>query len=153
MKQKYASVCSSSSASGSRFGKGQISIDPITYSGSVCWEELNSLKSCLLEDGNKYSHPLVVTTDYKGDAELILSVVDRFQINPECAMEVKPFLCLYFFGLMSDTSNRVYYQPSASHCKNLRDDICQLEWDIASRQLKLPDLLTVIHVMKKEVKS
>ena len=138
MKQKYISVCSK----GSRLGKGQASIDPITYSGPVCREELNSLKSCLLEDGNKHSHPLVVTTDYEGDAELALSAVGAFVLNPECAVEVKPFLCLYFFGLMSDTSNRVYYQPSAGHCKNLRDDVCESEWNLAQvviSELELPD--------------
>ena len=135
VKQKYISICSSSS----RLGKGRASIDPITYQGSVCLEELNSLTNCLLEDGSKYSHPLVVTTDYEGDAESAISAVDT---NPECAVEVKPFLCLYFFGLMSDTSNRVHYQPSADHCKKLRDDICQTEWNLAQvviSGLELPD--------------
>jgi hypothetical protein len=141
MKQKYVSVCSSSSSS--RLGKGQASIDPITYRGSVCWEELNLLKNCLLEDGsNKHSHPLVVTTDNADDADMALSAVNTFA-SPECAVEVKLFLCLYFFGLMSDTSDRVYYQPSDSHCMNLRDDVCESEWNLAQviiiSGLELPD--------------
>ena len=118
---KYVSVCSSS-----RLGREQAYIDPIIYRGSVCQVELKSLKNCLLEDSNKHSHPLVVTIDREDDAESALSAVENFAL-PECAVEVKPFLCLYFFGLMSDTSNRVYYQPSAGHCKSLRDDICGVE--------------------------
>ena len=138
VKQKYISVCSSSSSSSSWLGKGRASIDPITYQGSVCLEELNSLQNCLLEDGSKYSHPLVVTTDNKSIADMALSAVNF--ASRECATEVKPFLCLYFFGLMSDTSNRVYYQPSAGHCKNLRDDVCEFEWTFAeSSNFKLPD--------------
>ena len=110
----------------------------------MCLEELNSLKNCLLEDGSKYSHPLVVTTDNKSIADMALSAVNF--ASRECAAEVKPFLCLYFFGLMSDTSNRVYYQPSADHCKNLRDDVCALEWTSVESlnlrgliKLRLPD--------------
>ena len=136
MNQKYISICISS-----RSGREQTSIDPITYRGSVCWEELNSLKNCLLEDGNKQSHPLMVTIDSEGDAKSALSAVDMFA-SPECAAEVKPFLCLYFFGLMSDTPNRVHFQPSAGHCRNLRDDVCESEWNFAQafiRGLELPN--------------
>ena len=137
--QKYVSVCSFQD---SRLGREQAAINPISYKGSVCWEELSSLKSCLLsDDSSENSHPLVVTIDGEGDAELALSAVDTFA-SPECAVEVKPFLCLYFFGLMSDTSYNVYYQPSAEHCVNLRDDVCEMEWNLAQvliSGLKLPD--------------
>lgn len=135
MKQKYVSICGSS-----RPGREQASIDPITYRGTVCWEELNLLKHCLLDDSNENNYLLVITVDNVGDAESALSAVDDFAL-PECAAEVKPFLCLYFFGLMSDTSNRVYYRSSAGHCKSLRDDVCELEWNLAQTLsgLELPD--------------
>lgn len=95
IKHKYISVCGSSS-----LGREQASIDPITYRGTVCWEELNSLKNCLLDDSNESSYPLVVTVDNKGNAELALSAVDTFA-SPECAAEVKPFLCLYSSSMVS----------------------------------------------------
>lgn len=42
---------------------------------------------------------------------------------------------------MSDTSNRVYYQSSPGHCKNLRYDVCVMEWSLAQdlSGLELPD--------------
>ena len=135
--QKYVSVCSFQD---SRLGREQAAINPISYKGSVCWEELISLKNCLLsDDSSQNNHPLVVTTDGEDDAEMALSVVDRFA-SPECAEEVKPFLCLYFFGLISDTSYNVSYQPSAEHCMSLRDDVCEMEWNQGRAiNIKLPD--------------
>ena len=137
MKQKYIRVCSSS-----RSGREQEPTDPIAYRGSVCWEELNSLKNCLLSDDiDENSNPLVITTDSERDAELALLAVDTFA-SPECAVEVKPFLCLYFFGLMSnmDALNRVYYQPSAGHCRNLQNNVCRSEGILARASgLELPD--------------
>ena len=118
IEHKYVSVCNSRG-----FGIEPTSSDPITYKGTVCQEELNSLKNCLLNESSESNHPHVVTVDSLEDAMSALSAVDRFAVQPECAVDVKPFLCLYFFGL-HDTANRVSYQPSASHCKSLRDNIC-----------------------------
>ena len=154
MKQKYISICISS-----RSGKEQASIDPLTYRGSVCWEELNSLKNCLLEDGNKQSHPLVMIIDSEGDAKSALSAVDMFA-SPECAAEVKPFLCLYFFGLMSDTPEYTFspllvtvgiYETMFMN----RNGTLLKHLYVDSNSLTVMKFFLHIlsHVMKKEVKS
>ena len=131
---KYTSVC------GSR-GTQRQSVNcaaPTTYMGSVCQNELSSLKVCLLANDVESSHPLVATESELENAKLALSAVDRLA-SKACAAEVKPFLCLYFFGLC-DSETGVPYQPTASHCRNLRDDVCRAEWNLALQfGLPLPD--------------
>ena len=71
-------------------------------------------------------------------AEEALSAVDQIATQA-CAAEMKPFLCLYFFGLC-DAATEVSYHPSASHCKNIRDNICMRELSLAvAFGLDLPD--------------
>ena len=134
MAYKYTRVC------GSRRAQGQLvtCATPLTYAASVCQKELNSLKVCLLDSDIESSHPLVATDSKLENAELALSTVDRLA-SAACAAEVKPFLCLYFFGLC-DSETGASYQPTASQCKNLRDDVCMTEWSLASQfGLPLPD--------------
>ena len=109
---------------------------PKTYRGTICQEELTSLRNCLLDDTDS-GYPLVRVTDNEL-AEEALSAVDQIATQA-CATEVKPFLCLYFFGLC-DAATEVSYHPSASHCKNIRDNICMREWSLAvAFGLDLPD--------------
>ena len=133
MKDKYVSVCSQS---------GQPGREQSLTDGTVCWEELNLLKSCLVDDSDVSSHPIVLTVDKNivENAERALDAVDTY-VSQECAAEVKPFLCVYFFGLMSDhTPNRVSFQPSASHCNNLRETTCKDAWNLAQFVgLELPE--------------
>ncbi len=85
------------------------------------------------------NYPAVAMDDHLEEAELALSFVNLIDINPECAAEVKPFLCLYFFGLC-DLTAKNSYQPSASQCRNLRDRVCKQEWTTALKfELELPD--------------
>ena len=107
------------------------------YTGPICQEELNTLKSCFLGvDTNDFTH--VVTKSRLDDAEQLLPYVDLIA-TPECSAEVKPFLCLYFFGLC-DVATSTTYKPSASQCRNIRDDICMQEWKTATAfGLVLPD--------------
>ena len=136
IKQKYISICS-----GSRLQReqGLVPIDPIIYRGTVCWKELNLLKDCLMDNSGESGHPRVVTDDNLEIARLALSAVDQYA-SPKCVAEVKPFLCLYFFGLVSEMSIEVSFQPSASHCKNLRDNACNDIWNLAQFfKLELPD--------------
>ena len=111
---------------------------PTTYRGTVCQEELTSLRNCLVDDTDS-SYPLVRVTNSEL-AEEALSAVDRIATQA-CAAEVKPFLCLYSFGLCdAATDSEVSYHPSASHCKNIRDNICMREWSLAvAFGLDLPD--------------
>ena len=81
----------------------------------------------MLGDGSSKSvHPQILTETNLAAVETIFPFID--QASPACALEVRPFLCLYFFGLC-DSSEKVSYQPSASHCRNLRDNICAEEWE------------------------
>lgn len=117
---------------------------PIEYMQTVCQEELKSFKTCLLEESDGESvHPLVITENKLESAKTILSYVDGDSsglVSPVCAAEVKPFLCLYLFGLC-DAAKGVSYQPSASHCRNLRDNVCAKEWTIVSNLGQfLPDI-------------
>ena len=71
--------------------------------------------------------PAVATVSHWEDAETLLFFLTR--ANPECATheDVKPFICLHFFGLC-DVSTGVSYRPCVSQCKNIRDNICMDEW-------------------------
>ena len=110
---------------------------PATYTGTTCQEELQSIKNCLLSN-DESSHPLVATESGLKDAESALATVARYASHT-CAVEVKPFLCLHFFGLC-DPYSGVSYQPTASQCKKLRDQICSTEWQFAvAFGLVLPD--------------
>ena len=72
------------------------------------------------------------------DAEQLLPYVDTIATT-ECSAEVKLFLCLYLFGLC-DVATSTTYKPSASQCRNIRDDICMQEWNMATAfGLVLPD--------------
>ena len=132
MTNKYVSVC------GSIEGGAQslTCAAPITYTESVCQQELNSIRSCL-QTGDRNTHPLIVTNSDRANAELALSYVDRLA-SVACAAEVKPFLCVYFFGLCDSTTG-ASYQPTASNCKNLRDNVCATEWILATTLITLPD--------------
>ena len=90
IEHKYVSVCNNRG-----FGIQPTSLDPIAYGGTVCQEELNILKNCLvLKESGESNHPYVVTIDSLEDAKSALSAVDTLDelISDQCAVEVKPFL-------------------------------------------------------------
>ncbi len=114
---------------------------PVTYTGRVCQEELQSLRGCYMgNDDIVNTDYLAVATDaHIKDAELALSYLQLGLATSECEVEVVPFLCLYFFGLC-DVTTENSYQPSASQCRNLRDRVCKQEWTTAVNfGLELPD--------------
>ena len=118
----------------STFGGGAQSLicaAPITYTESVCQQELNSIRNCLQTGDRNRSYPLVATNSNHAIAERAISYVDMYiyPVNDACAAEVKPFLCVYFFGLCDSTTG-ASYQPTASNCKNLRDNVCSAEWKL-----------------------
>ena len=110
------------------------------YKGMVCREELLSLTTCYLGNADENDHPVVKTVSNLEEAEQSLSYVNLIEsVNPQCSAEVKPFLCLYFFGLCNAVTG-VSYQSSISQCKNLRDNVCMEEWNTAiSLGFNLPD--------------
>ena len=111
--------------------QSQMCATPIEYTGSVCQQELESLTTCLLGESERGSaHPLIITESNLEAAETVQSFIDNSRsglVSPACAAEVKPFLCLHLFGLCSATGG-VSYQPTACHCKDLRDNVCADEW-------------------------
>ena len=125
MANKYTGICSIG-GTGSQL---MTCAAPIRYTGTICQEELKSLKNCLLSDpgDSEDVYPLIATDSNLEAVEALFPYIDK--ASPACAAEVRPFLCLYFFGLC-DTAKGVSYQPSASHCRNLRDDVCAEEWTL-----------------------
>ena len=123
MANKYTGVCSNG-RTGSQL---MTCAAPIAYTGAICQEELKSLKNCLLSDpgDSEDVYPLIATDSNLEAVEALFPYID--QASPGCAAQVRPFLCLYFFGLC-DSVKGVSYQPSAGHCRNLRDDVCAEEW-------------------------
>ena len=132
MVPKYIGICSSE-------GMGCLSkcAAPNRYAGTVCQEELRSLKALLV--GNESIYPLIATDSSLDTARQIMTYVD-YLASPKCAAEVKPFLCLSFFGLC-DTTEGVSYQPSSCHCRNLRDNVCADEWRKVKNLKIKPNLL------------
>ena len=104
------------------------------YNGSVCRKELLSMTG--------HDYLTVVTDEYQGVAQLILSLIDRLDPCSECASnpQIRPFVCLYFFGLC-DKDTGVSYRPCASQCKNIRDNICRDEWRRLASFICLPSTM------------
>ena len=143
MAQKYTGICSNR-ATGTIGRQSVTCTAPVSYVEAVCQEELKSISGCLLSDGDSESvHPLISTDSNLEAARTILSYIDGDTtglVTPACAAEVKPFLCLYFFGLC-DATEGVSYQPSASHCRDLRESVCAKEWETVTTLSKiLPDI-------------
>ena len=146
MAQKYTGICSNrATGTAGRQSVTQCAA-PVSYAETVCQEELKSISSCLLSNGDSESvRPLIATDSNLEAARTILSYVNDDTsgiVSPACAAEVKPFLCLYFFGLCDTTEGiSITYQPSASHCRDLRDSVCAKEWDTVTTLSKiLPDI-------------
>ena len=124
-------------SNGERGHQSMMCAAPIEYTQTVCQDELKSLKTCLVlgEGGRESVHPLIITMNNFEAAKAILPFIDDDSsdfVSPACAAEVKPFLCLYLFGLCNATEG-VSYQSSASHCRNLRDSVCVKEWETVTR--------------------
>ena len=134
MAQKYTGICSNrATGTGGRQSVTQCAA-PVSYAETVCQEELKSISSCLLSSGDSESvRPLIATDSNLEMARTILSYINDDTVSPACAAEVKPFLCLYFFGLCDTTEGiSISYQPSASHCRDLRDNVCTDEWKLVT---------------------
>ena len=85
-------------------------------------------------------HPSVATDEYQYDAEMILSFLNQIG-SPQCSTnaEVRPFLCLHFFGLC-DVDTGESYRPCASQCMSMRHNICADDWKrLATSSFSLPD--------------
>ena len=85
---------------------------------------------------NSEGSPLVLR-DEEVNARLLITALNQSP-NPECTKEALPLLCMDLFGLCD--SSGVSIQPTSSQCKNVRDNVCRLEWEAAlALGFELPD--------------
>ena len=71
--------------------------------------------------------PLVLHDD-ETNARLLIPAVGRSP-SPECRAAAVPLLCLHLFGLCD--SSGVSIQPTSGQCRNVRDNLCRVEWQAA----------------------
>ena len=81
------------------------------------------------------------------DIDVFLDFLDLLiQPSDECRRRIVPFLCLYTFGLCDE--NDADYRPKAAECLDIRDNVCESEWQEANSLLEsfgvppLPDCST-----------
>ena len=71
-------------------------------------------------------------------ANQIVLGLEFVRASESCLVEATSVLCLYAYGLCS--SSGVYIQPTSSQCEELRDSLCQTEWETAlSFDIALPN--------------
>ena len=111
-----------------------VCLEPAVYSGATCRAELQVYQECF--SGSVGSNgDILIRSDInqetvETDAELLIESGLSF-LNPsaECVAAIRPFLCLYLFGVCDSSSQ--LRQVSSSECVDLRDDICANEWSAA----------------------
>ena len=107
---------------------------PYPTEGGLCQSVLEDTllsMNCDIEDS-----PLVLR-DAETNARLLIPAVGQSP-SPECRAAAIPFLCLHLFGLCDGSG--VSIQPTSGQCRNIRDDLCRVEWQAAmSFGFDLPD--------------
>ena len=104
----------------------------MAYRGEACREELLTQQACLTGGGEEVYIPQDINQEETElQAYQLLTVGLSFlQTSAECEAAVRPFLCLYLFGLCDSGSGQVY-QPSFSECVTLMTETCAAEWQVA----------------------
>ena len=118
------------------------------YAGTKC---LQPLQNCL--SGEQNTSEIIISNRIddqsllEDDIDSILYFLDLLiQPSDECRRRVVPFLCLYTFGICDE--NGVDYRPKATECSDIRDNVCESEWQEANSALvsfgmpTLPDCST-----------
>ena len=110
-------------------------LEPAVYSGATCRAELQVYQECFSAGSAGSNGDILIRSDInqetvETDAELLIESGLSF-LNPsaECVAAIRPFLCLYLFGVCDSSSQ--LRQVSSSECVDLRDDICATEWSAA----------------------
>ena len=109
------------------------------YTGRHCLSALKSLQKCL--SGDDTVSDIFVSSNIADQLQLedeignLLFSLELF-IKPsdECRSRVIPFFCLYTFGLCGE--NGITYQPTATQCSDIRDNVCESEWKEANLLLE-----------------
>jgi len=117
----------------------------VAYTGEACRDELLVQQSCLMgRDGGEEIHIPQATSqeELEMQARQLLTVrLPLVQPSAECDAVLRPFLCLFMFGLCDSNSGQVY-QPSFNECVTLTTETCAREWQTALTifgQERLPD--------------
>ena len=138
------------SNSTSNFTYSNVSIN--FYNGTVCSSELFGLQACLAQRTNQTFNNSSICISSSVDQVTNennakhLEEYKNFIQPPECLKELRPFVCLYLFPLVSceaniSESSPEVYGPTQQKCKRIRDEVCQKIWSLAASFLKnvLPD--------------
>ena len=129
---------SSGSDSGSGSGSNATGSCSQRYTGRHCLSALKSLQECLSGDDTVTDIFISGNIDDQIQVEdeigNLLFFLDLF-IKPsdECRSRVIPFFCLYTFGLCGESG--ITYQPTATQCSDIRDNVCESEWKEANARL------------------
>lgn len=100
----------------------------VPYSGSVCREELLSMRDCI--PGLSLPPQLLVGTNSSiTQAQQLVGSLELFA-SPECVSAAAPLLCGYLFGGVCDSSG-VNYLPTAGECLEISTGVCRTEWELA----------------------
>ena len=109
-------------------------LEPAVYSGATCRAELQVYQECFSGSAGSNGDILIRSDinqeSVEADAELLIeSGLSLLNPSAECVAAIRPFLCLYLFGVC-DSSTQLR-QVSSSECVDLRDDICATVWSAA----------------------
>lgn len=112
------------------------------YSGKICFNELTQYTSCDspgTRDTPYISNTMQDQMEIEETVDQLVFALDLLiQPSKECRCAVVPFLCVYFFGACGSGNDD--YRPTSSQCRDVRDSVCQREWEEASALLDLQDL-------------
>ena len=100
---------------------------PVSYTGSVCRDELLSITQCF-PDISQTSDILVVS-DSSAQAEALLGGLQALG-SPECVAAATVFLCVHVFQGVCD-ENGTHYFPTAGECEELNSGVCQAEFELS----------------------
>ena len=102
--------------------------------GGMCQSALEDVLLSMNSDARE-SH--LVLRNEETNARLLISALNQIS-SPECRVAAIPFLCMHLFGLCD--SSGVSIQPTSGQCRNIRDNICRVEWQTAvAYGLDFPD--------------
>ena len=95
---------------------------PYPTQGGLCLED--TLLSMNCDTGES----LLVLHDDEMNARLLIPALRQIP-SLECRAAAIPLLCMYLFGLCD--SSGVNIQPTSGQCRNIRDNLCSVEWQTA----------------------
>ena len=105
-------------------------LNPYQYniSDQRCHSEL---MDALLESDcpHEYGQTISVVRNGQQLAKQILEGFEFIDARESCLEEAASFICLFAYRLCS--SSGVYIQPTSSRCVELRDLLCQTDWETA----------------------